>query len=850
MPYKGSISWKGYKTFPSWEDVKLPMAVLDMTRKLSQSCGSAGFGNLATEIPSLSQLKSEMGILLILGIPSLYKIMETQAKAQDGIQAESPQELTKPVDTALYQTPTMSFGEVGFTGEQSTDGYKSAAHSVGHFADTRVLERMALLFEATWTTSSTGLLYNNDVLKALCGVSRNQVIMNQFEYFKADIELTIRLNTNQFYYGAVMATLWPTGATGARIDERSVLDPTVISASSAESVVKIWKYSYPMAWLDTAGANAGKYPVELNIDVLAPLKAANDNMPSAITIQMWARFVNVELAFPTDSVSVRKLKDKGQAQSARGGIPVKFPSKSKSRHPADDPDSGLNSVDRAISAIESVTIGDAVQEVKSLASFVTENWGAVTSALGFLFDKPDRDVCQTPIIEEGSIDLFSCDIADTNPTICTYKGRYVDPAGGRMPMTKNWTISDYARIPALRQLASVFAAQDDNITVNLIRKHPFNSSLKTPLDYAVLASHQWRGSIKVCCQFFTSSFISARFVVQYINQNQTTGYPSEYDSGLSRVINVKGDTLDTFTLPWLNRWWWNSIASGSTNAEPQIKITCASAIASTDTVASPIIYLVIWVAGGDDIQFAYPRVVQASEWSNLEAPPLRRQKKKKKKEAQSAMGELFTKTFPPIGENTFYDIDRGYSTSEMLGPITDMCKRYSPLPVVSNKEFNSLPGFRCNTLDLQYFANISSQPYTNWYAFRQTLFGQWRACFLFRSGGYRFRYYGVPSSRYVWKIQDQDSIDVTGTTYVSPHDGISRLTIPQVAYWPFGYLGSATDPDEGRPGGLSVAILSGAPTMDDTCPTYIAARDDLQFGYPILPTGMSEPVAPLEMEEK
>jgi len=768
--------------------------------------------------------------------------METQVKAQDGIQAESPQELTKPVDTALYQTPTMSFGEVGFTGEQSTSGYKSAAHSVGHFQDTKVLERMALLFEATWTTSSTGLLYNNDVLKALCGVPRNQAVMSQFEYFKADIELTIRLNTNQFYYGAIMATLWPTGATGVRLDERSVLDPTIISASSAESVVKTWKYSYPMAWLDTAGANAGDYPVELNIDVLAQLRQANENMPNAITIQMWARFVNIELAFPTDSVSLGKKSSKRQAQSSRGGLSVKFPSKSKSRHPADDPDSGLNTVDNAIQAIESVTIGDAVSEVKSLASFVTDNWGSITSALGFLFDKPDRDVCQTPIIEEGSIDLFSCDIADTNPTICTYKGRYVDPGGGRMPMSKNWTISEYARIPALRDTVKIFTAQNDAIVVNLVRKHPFNDTMKTPLDYAVLASHQWRGSIKVCCQFFTSSFISARFVVQYINSDQTTGYPSEYDSGLSRVINVKGDTVDTFTLPWLNKWWWNSIASGETNAQPQIRISCASAIASTDTVASPIIYLLIWVAGGDDIQFAYPRIVQATEWSNLDPSPILR-KKKKKREAQAAMGELFTKTFPPIGENTFYDIDRGYSTSEILGPITDICKRYSPSPYISGQTFNSLPGFRVRSLDLQYFTNTVGQGYVNWFSFRQTFFGQWRACFLFRSGGYRFRYFGTPSSRYVWEIQDPAGVSVPGTVYVSPHDGISRLTIPQVAYWPFGYLGSETDPDEGCPGGLSIASIGADPDLDVGHPTYLAARDDLQFGYPILPTGLSDPTS-------
>lgn len=776
-------------------------------------------------------------------------ITTTEVHAKNGTQADAPQNLTAPVDTTLYQTPTLSFGDIGTTTETLSDGWANELHGVGHFENTRLLERICLVDDFTWSTGDLATSPTTapglqkvflDVDLALRNIARNLDVMQQFVLYRSNVEVTIRLNSNQFYYGALMVTLFPYG-TGSRLDERSVLDPVVISASSAESTIKTWKWSYPIPWkrTDEAGSAAG-HPVFLSIDVLAPLTIANPSMPTSITVQIWARFTEMELCYPTGSTSMI------QAHSSKGAMPVvKYPKKDKTKHPAEDG----NTVDTAITAISSITIGDAVSAISSLPDFVGENWGAITPLLGF-FDKPDRDVPQTPIIIEPSVDLFNCDIGDSNVSTSLYKGRYVDPGSGRMPMTKNWTQSDYSRIPALRSIVYTMTAANTDTNpflVPLISYHPDNTTMKTPLDYCCLASGMFRGSLKVCMQFFTSSFISARIIVQYgtrVSDSIDPVFPLDYTNGITRIINVKGDTVDTFTLPYLNDRYWANFGGATISYNSVINFYIDSVIATTNTTENPIIYCVLWVAGGDDVQFAMPVPVDSLFWSSIDTSLTSsdgRSEKGKEKlshtvekpnrsiglktfhkiEAHACVGSIFQQTFPPIGENCHYDIDRGFSTSEMIGPIVDVCKRYSSKPNITIGSSTTLPGLAMTNMELLDTTNAE------YVSIRNTLWGTWRACFLFRSGGGRVRLYDDAFTPYRWTIR-YNSVDLD-IPYLSPTDGMSRLTLPQVMQYPFASLA--------YPVPQMSATAAPLPSFAASQVLYIAARDDLQFGYPILPAG-------------
>jgi hypothetical protein len=344
---------------------------------------------------------------------------------------------------------------------------------------------------------------------------------------------------------------------------------------------------------------------------------------------------------------------------------------------------------------------------------------------------------------------------------------------------------------------------------------------------------------------FASSFTSARFVVQYRNLYDGD-FDDVYDNGLARIIDVKGDTVECITLPWLSTTWWTDLCPA------QIKVSLISDIASTDPGSDPTIHMNCWVSGGDDIQFAFPRIPLEDDWpyrdslksevfkaienrKKLIAKKYRKQEKGVP-EAQSAIGRLFEGNFPPIAEGCVYDVDQGLCTSESLGEITSLCKRYSRM--FPNPGFDT-DHFSAEALDYFSHVPVANWIYGTWQSLRLTYFGSWRACFLTRSGGYRARRFPHASQR--WVLEDVTvGRSCPGTSYMAPFDEVARLTVPQVMPQAFGFLGVKNQ---------QLDLKTEAETSD-SLPFYISARDDVQFGYPILPTGIPLPVAGGEVSEK
>lgn len=786
----------------------------------------------------------------LFGLGSLLFIRtaETQTTARNDVQSLVQQQLTAPADTANFTTPTLTFGEVGETGRQMTSGYDSKAHGVGHFFDTRLLERMAFLHTQEWAVTDTGQLHFMDVLDALKSVPRNAAILQQFQYMRADIELTFRLNTNQFYYGALMLTMWPNVSagsasltTGNLVDERAVLDPTIVSASSAQSVVKNWSYCFPFPWISTQAFLTDSSPyksVPFSIDILAPLTRASETMPDSVTIQLWARFKNIELSYPTGPATVLRPQSGGAMTFQIVPVKDKSVPKAKSRtsgqkprkFPEDDPTAKSSTgakktgTEKVLQAFESVSVVDAVGAVGDAAAWIWDKAAGVLSSamnLGamFMFDKPDREVVQTPVINEPSIDMYSVEMPDSNPVISMYSGRYVDPDVSRMPMSKNWTVGDYARIPGLRVPAVLITPTFVPISI-MLGTQPSNL-YRTPLDFANLSSSLSRGSIKVCLQFFTSAFISARVLVQLTRLGDAL--PSDYTNGLSRIINVKGDTVDCFVAPWLSDRWWEA------GFAQTLTLSLESDIATTDNVVDPVIYCVVWIAGGDDVQFAFPRVPNyAVEWGSptVFVPELEEEDRVPVRHPlsfvpQAGVGAIFqSESFAPIVENTVYDIDQGYCTSEQLGFVSDVTKRYS-----------AMLGVPASTVCMDAYTLDALTPVTLLASsFRNTFFGSWRSAFLCRSGGYKWRFFATSPEVVVFGTTttfDNDSTrESVGTTYVMPEEGVARLTVPQLMLTPFAMLGWQAQ-------ALNVTAPTTVTQASGTA--YIAARDDIQFGYPILP---------------
>lgn len=72
-------------------------------------------------------------------------------------------------------------------------GYAERAHGVGEFEDTKLLERMVLIDELTWTVDdNTFTIYNADIDKILREYPRNADVLKMFRMYRTDIEVTVR----------------------------------------------------------------------------------------------------------------------------------------------------------------------------------------------------------------------------------------------------------------------------------------------------------------------------------------------------------------------------------------------------------------------------------------------------------------------------------------------------------------------------------------------------------------------------------------------------------------------------------------------------------------------------------
>jgi len=882
--------------------------------------------------------------------------------------------------TTLFQTPTLSFGEVGQTHSTETPpNVMAIAKGVGEFQDTKILEREILIGTLNWTSASAGLLQSYDLYQLLTNAARNASILNQFTYMRAGVEVTIRINATQFYYGALMVSLFPTFVTGQRFDERAVLDPTIISAQVSNAVIKKMDYLYPEPWMIIADIQSGStQAASVDLDVLCPLTVASASAAETVSVQVWARLTDVVLSNPAGTLTFAGMKKKrflqtemqskskklpiiGQkgkekdeqevtniteAQSSQGKLKItctveveltpellqyanestmriladmfvpppvtrtdaqsskgKIKQKAKKKEESSDEEEESDEMDIRIvlsrkfwfsmsrtekrafimkmiheafptpvilnipdgkgrieaqmkkgkltvkvpkvgldmspvdGAVKSAT-GAIDSVTQSVVGTVGAGLGAVSNLLdaglglaGLFLDKPDTAEDQSIMIQEPWKDAFAADVPDSNCTYSIHKQRYLDPGISRMPQSKGMTVSDYARIPGICAGSSsyyaTYSANAQTSQLQLIQLHPTGTTHKKPLDYAYINSGYWRGSIKVMIQFFTSSFITTRFVIQYFNGTQTGGfYPVDYTAGLSRVIDVKGDTIDTFTCPWLNDLWW------SQTQDPYLQITTISDVVSTDNSASPKIYVVVWVAGGDDIQFAVPRIPADAEWGSTTP-----NKKEEETEAQCSIGSMFRETeFPPIGEGVELQTDNGLCLSDQLGAITDICKRYAPL-ISSTVSGTPAPyyGVSSETLDLWagFGAGTHTAQYSSYWRFRHTYYGSWRQAFLFQSGGYRYRCVSVPAENlgYTFQTGSRSTFrSLGGISYNTPPDKVARITVPQASPWPYRYI---NDTSFGNSYMMIDVVPSAVPNASSV--EYLAARDDIQFGYPILP---------------
>jgi len=460
-------------------------------------------------------------------------------------------------------------------------------------------------------------------------------------------------------------------------------------------------------------------------------------------------------------------------------------------------------------------IGDTIEGALSAVQPIMD----LVGMFGGLLDKPEIEEPITRVYQNTLMNVNQADRADQAIPLALYSGSYLGVDHSALPGGKAWTYFDYASTPSLHSQWTFTATSATAII-------PFVAS-GTPLSVVINSFNYWRSSVRYILKFYCPAFVSARILLCLTPQ----GNPvlDQVANNLTRVIDVKGDTTDSFTIPFIYRWDYRSNGDPGTNETAIITLQASvlTQIITNDLSVTPSIDMIVFSACGPDMQVSLPIPTIPYEYTypNVTTLPRRRsfttsKAKAKKVVKQCDISQEFKNTFAPFVMDCEYFTDSHASTSENPMYITDMMKRYQ------NGKNNGTPG-----VYPMYDPDVN----THSWAFAQS--------FMYCRGGHKVKMVSIDDVNSVRYTVDH-ALDLTihnnytGKPSVIAHDPSSATTpafevsvsAPYYNRMPyFNRIGGVNNP---TPAALTI-VTNGRPTAQYQ--VYSAARDDFQLGFLVPP---------------
>jgi len=503
-------------------------------------------------------------------------------------------------------------------------------------------------------------------------------IIQWYRYFNAGVEVHFRLNTNQFYAGALAITAVPRGTliTDTNQQCRSWLGHKVLSAAKQDTIVLNLPWAHPYRFKNIDDVIVGGDTMwVVYLDILSPL-IASVSAPSAIDVTIFARFQDPKLYLPFEETApIMKGFKNIKKQSGQGSVmSTSIRPKRSSRsvvHVSQSSSDPVASAASPPSPSPLSTIGTILTPITDIAQSV----GSVLSAaqpildvLGGLFDKPEIAQPITRVYPTTAANVSTVDQPDQSLPLSMYSGSYLNIDHSALPGGRAWTMADIAMTPSLH-FQYKFTVAGDTVSIPFL-------ALGTPFQI-IAGTHQfWRGSVRLHIKFFCPAFVSGRIL--FIIGPSGLPVANTVANNLSRVVDVKGDTTESFTLPFV----FPTDYCQSDDIPYTIQASVLSQIVTNDTTIPPSIDMVIYSAAAPDCQFSLLVPPQPSQYAypNVVAPP------KSKVRRQSDISKEFAVTFNPFVMDCEMLTDQHHVTSETTMYATDVLKRYinTPAPTLTN----------------------------------------------------------------------------------------------------------------------------------------------------------------------
>nr|WPR18067.1 MAG: capsid protein [Chemarfal virus 137] len=487
----------------------------------------------------------------------------------------------------------------------------------------------------------------------------------------------------------------------ARFYDWAAWNPVTLNISTSDSAEITYHWMCPETFMavDTMGTSGRQQIGQMSIQQLVPIESADGN--TDVPFQVFAQFKSPRVA------GFRYAN----AQSGE-----KFPAKStaltKTPEIAEKDSMGtlvLGTASIASSLFKSIpVVGDVYSEV---AKFVKTVAGVM--------DKPRSLQMPQKMVESPTTEWQYGSGASLADRLSLYPtSNLARPTISPECMSTNHSVAELAGVPLIHEIFR-FTSTATSLEIGLSPTYQgsvtnSNGGKVIYPDYLcsmAMIHEMWRGSIKYYLQFITNGFTTARFRIAYLVDNSTPDFIG--GDFPTQIVEVKGTTYADVLVPYLWASPWRKVVTPFPaqtdayvpNLYPKMSIQL---ISSPNSFGSdPSITLVVWRAGGPDIQFQFLKTFPNHP------PPMA--------EAQTSIGGKFKENFKPITCDCTLSVESGYTSSEPTGKQIDVMKRTYPtqnwLPLLHDTDqyYSQIPLFMIANLyryqrgSLQYKTVVDSQ---------------------------------------------------------------------------------------------------------------------------------------------
>lgn len=474
------------------------------------------------------------------------------------------------------------------------------------------LQKPTRITTAAMSTTDTGAIQTLDIWQLLISDIVKTRKLAGVMMMRADLRVRLNVNATRFQMGRYILAHVPSGglptsnlsylamsrAHRANLTTQTTLPHVEIDLSTQSHVELVvpFRSAYPMHTVYTAEPWSDMGIGVFYLYPYVPLFAGSGNGTCPFTI--WANFENVELSMPAINHGYAVAEN-------QGGSPTDVEQLSKNGGPVTSFVAKVSMASRHLTSVP--LLGPIMQQVAWTAGHVAKSVNV------FGFSKPLNVSMPTQMYRNviplaANSDTFSTaqplSLLASNETVLNsgVQGTNEDE------MDVTLIAKRYANIWVIPWTTAMTA---DTTLVSI----PIQISAYTqafglgvtyvPLSMMALFFRYWRGSVKFRIKIVKTDFHSGRLIIGYSPRyrgTNTTGMMDTESSYLYRqVVDVREVNEMEFCIPYISPDLYSDVSCQLGN----FTITVQDGLLAPNTVSGTV-YLCIEVAGGDDIEFAYP----------------------------------------------------------------------------------------------------------------------------------------------------------------------------------------------------------------------------------------------------